>query len=202
MTGSAGQVPERVAASTTRRADLLQVAAMTMAENGIQGSSIRQIAKRAGMMAGSLYHHFASKEAMIEEIITGYWDDLFEGYDTAIAESHGAVDAIERLTTVSLEVGLKHWAAVQILLGDWKYLSSVMPTLDASSARVERYWLDQIERGVKEGVVRPELDPRMAFRVMMGSITWVFRWFDPEGPRTIYDVVKSQIDIFRSGVIL
>jgi len=40
------------------RAKLLSVSARLFASNGFEATSMRDIAKRAGMLAGSMYYHF------------------------------------------------------------------------------------------------------------------------------------------------
>jgi AcrR family transcriptional regulator len=50
------------AAASDRRQQILQEAARSFAMNGYDGTSMRGIAAASGILAGSLYHHFASKE--------------------------------------------------------------------------------------------------------------------------------------------
>ncbi|WP_029138643.1 TetR/AcrR family transcriptional regulator [Nakamurella lactea] len=54
---------------TARRAEVLAAAADQFAAAGYAGSSLRQVAERAGILPGSLYHHFDSKEAIAVELV-------------------------------------------------------------------------------------------------------------------------------------
>ncbi len=56
------------------------------AEQGLRTTTVRDIADSAGILSGSLYHHFDSKESMVDEILRGFLDRLFARY-------HEIVDA-------------------------------------------------------------------------------------------------------------
>ncbi len=59
----------------SRRTEILQTAASLIATSGLR-SSLQQIADAAGILAGSLYHHFESKEAILVELIRRYHADF------------------------------------------------------------------------------------------------------------------------------
>ena len=46
----------------TRREELLQIAGALFAQRGFKNTTVRDIADAAGILSGSLYHHFDSKE--------------------------------------------------------------------------------------------------------------------------------------------
>src|SRR3954454_16930075 len=59
----------------TRRTEILQPAASLIATSGLR-TSLQEIADAAGILPGSLYHHFESKEAILVELLRRYHDDL------------------------------------------------------------------------------------------------------------------------------
>ena len=66
--------------TTDRRAELLAIAARLFAERGLRATTVRDIADSAGILSGSLYHHFDSKETMVDAILRGFLDTLFGRY--------------------------------------------------------------------------------------------------------------------------
>src|ERR1700756_2178388 len=58
-----------------RREEILETAASLFASSGLR-ASLKEIADAAGILPGSLYHHFDSKEAIIGELVRRYQDDL------------------------------------------------------------------------------------------------------------------------------
>ena len=62
-------------ADGTRRTEILEAAASLIASSGLR-TSLQEIADAAGILPGSLYHHFESKEAILIELIRRYHADL------------------------------------------------------------------------------------------------------------------------------
>src|SRR4051812_50172197 len=61
--------------SGTRRTEILETAATLIASSGLR-TSLQEIADAAGILPGSLYHHFESKEAILVELVRRYYADL------------------------------------------------------------------------------------------------------------------------------
>lgn len=53
-----------------RHIEVLEAALALIAERGIAGASLRELARRLGLSQPSLYHYFASKDELIEQIVT------------------------------------------------------------------------------------------------------------------------------------
>src|SRR3954470_21844728 len=82
----------------SRRTEILQTAASIIATSGLR-TSLKEIADAAGILPGSLYHHFDSKEAIIVELVHRYQDDL----DLVAKE---AVDGLHALDPRPVEQGV------------------------------------------------------------------------------------------------
>lgn len=66
----------QLAMTDTRRAHVLDAARRVFAEKGIEGASIREIAREAGYTAGALYSYFDSKEAIYAALLAESLDRL------------------------------------------------------------------------------------------------------------------------------
>jgi AcrR family transcriptional regulator len=65
--------------ATGRHREILEVAMELIAERGYAGASLRELARRVGMQQPSLYHYFATKEEMVEQIIVTFYGDMLAG---------------------------------------------------------------------------------------------------------------------------
>jgi len=74
-----------VETTQSRRAELLAIAAGLFAEKGFKNTTVRDIADASGILSGSLYHHFDSKESMVDEILSTFQEELFAAYDAVLA---------------------------------------------------------------------------------------------------------------------
>jgi AcrR family transcriptional regulator len=55
-----------------RRDEILAAAGALFAEEGYRNTSMREVAAASGILAGSLYHHFPSKEAIAAKLVEEY----------------------------------------------------------------------------------------------------------------------------------
>jgi AcrR family transcriptional regulator len=62
--------------ASTRK--VLKAALALFARQGYRATSMRQLARRAGLSVGNLYHHFGSKEAIFQRLIDQYWEVLLD----------------------------------------------------------------------------------------------------------------------------
>ena len=159
-------------ASNGRRAQLTGVAANVFARKGVGNTTMRDIADEAGILAGSLYHHFVSKDALLEEILREALDELTKAYESARDAGLGAVATLERLVLVGLRFVRDRHAVTAIVQNDFTYLHDMeqFGFVDDMTAVHRRIWRSVLERGVEEGVFRSNLNLDVAYRSMMASI--------------------------------
>ena len=69
-----------VPGSPDRREVIRDAAAELFASKGVAATTVREIADAVGILSGSLYHHFRSKQHIVEEILTNYFEDLQKSY--------------------------------------------------------------------------------------------------------------------------
>ena len=66
---------ERSAAATAKT---LEAALELFSTQGFRATSLRQIAERAGLSVGNIYHHFPDKEALYNRLFEEYWARLLD----------------------------------------------------------------------------------------------------------------------------
>jgi AcrR family transcriptional regulator len=71
------------------------------AERGFRATTVRDIADAAGILSGSLYHHFDSKESMIDELLRGFQDELFDRYREIMAQDIGPREKLQAVVVAS-----------------------------------------------------------------------------------------------------
>ena len=98
----------------SRREELLRIAADLFASKGFRNTTVRDIADAAGILSGSLYHHFDSKESMVDELMRTFQAELFAAYDEILASSDDARSKLERAVRLSFETIERRGAEVAI----------------------------------------------------------------------------------------
>ncbi|MCV7176056.1 TetR family transcriptional regulator KstR2 [Mycolicibacterium sphagni] len=186
----------------SRREELLVLAATMFAERGLRATTVRDIADSAGILSGSLYHHFKSKEQMVEEVLRDFLDWLFERYEQIIATEPNPLERLKGLFMTSFEAIEDRHAQVVIYQDEAKRLSS-LPQFDFVEARNKeqrKMWLDLLNEGVKQGYFRPDIDVDVVYRFIRDT-TWVsVRWYQPGGPLTAEEVGRQYLAIVLGGI--
>ena len=110
--------------TSKRRDELLQIAAELFATKGFKNTTVRDIADAAGILSGSLYHHFDSKESMVDEILSSFQEELFGKYAEILAGSADPRAKLEEAVRVSFEAIDHHRDEVAIFQNDADYLGT------------------------------------------------------------------------------
>jgi TetR/AcrR family transcriptional regulator, cholesterol catabolism regulator len=186
----------------SRRDELLELAATMFAERGLRATTVRDIADSAGILSGSLYHHFKSKEQMVEEVLRDFLDWLFERYAEIVAGESDPLERVKGLFMTSFEAIEHRHAQVVIYQDEAKRLSSLpqFEFVEARNREQRRMWIDVLKQGVAEGRFRPDIDVDLVYRFIRDT-TWVsVRWYQPGGPLTAEQVGQQYLSIVLGGI--
>ncbi|MEU6893606.1 TetR/AcrR family transcriptional regulator [Streptomyces sp. NPDC046557] len=194
----------QVTASPERRRELLDTAAEVFAAQGYNATTVRKIADAAGMLAGSLYYHFDSKESMLDEILSAFLNELWDGYDTVLAAGLDPRETIEALVTESFREIDRHRAAVAIYQKESRHLSAQprFHYLSDSQRKFEEAWLGTLERGVADGIFRADLDIRLTYRFVRDTVWVAASWYRPGGQHSPEEIARQYLSMVLDGIAL
>ena len=189
--------PTPTAEPTARKQHLLQAAAQVFDARGYKAATLRQIADEAGILAGSVYHHVESKEALYLEVHrTGYlrmqaavaraldghgdpWTRLEAACRAHLEEMLGG-DPIARVTGQGLmepRDGPVH-VALGPLRGDY-----------------ERLWAQLVEAlPLAEGV---GIDRRVLRLNLIGALNWTRTWYRADGALRPAELAAQLVGMLR-----
>ena len=186
----------------SRRDELLDLAATMFAERGLRATTVRDIADSAGILSGSLYHHFKSKEQMVEEVLRDFLDWLFGRYQEIVDTEPNPLERLKGLFMTSFEA-IEHRHAQVVIYQDEAKRLSALPQFDFVEARNKeqrKLWIDLLDEGVEQGCFRPDIDVDVVYRFIRDT-TWVsVRWYQPGGPLTAEEVGRQYLSIVLGGI--
>jgi AcrR family transcriptional regulator len=186
----------------SRRDELLKLAATMFAERGLRATTVRDIADSAGILSGSLYHHFKSKEQMVEEVLRDFLDWLFGRYQEIVDTQPNPLERLKGLFMASFEAIEDRHAQVVIYQDEAKRLSSLpqFAFVETRNKDQRKMWLDLLNQGIEEGYFRPDIDVDLVYRFIRDT-TWVsVRWYQPGGPLTAEEVGRQYLSIVLGGI--
>jgi AcrR family transcriptional regulator len=191
-------MPER----NNRRDEILQKAAQLFATKGVAATTVREIADNVGLLSGSLYHHFESKDAIVDELLRSYLDDLRDRYREVNSESLDPRARIERLVQVSMDVVEAHPYATEIYQNDFNLLHNLprFSYLKASAAETRKIWLDALNSGLDSGVFRSDIDPQVLYRIIRDVVWLSIRWRQTGPKRSLAALADQCASVLLDGI--
>ena len=188
----------------TRREELLELAAAMFAERGLRATTVRDIADAAGILSGSLYHHFSSKEEMVDEVLRSFLDWLFERYQHIIDTEQNPLARLTGLFMASFDAIEHHHAEVVIYQDEAKRLSTQprFGYVDELNKRQRKMWVDVINEGIAQGYFQADIDVDLVY-LFIRDTTWVsVRWYQPGGPLTAEQVGRQYLAVVLGGIVV
>ena len=178
------------------RDKLLAISARRFAKGGFEATSMRDIAGEAGMLAGSMYYHFPSKNELIAAV-----------YEAGVAEIGAAVDAAvarPRVPWPRLEAACI--AHLDSLLADKAHAAVMTADLSRLDPRLRRRLVvmrDGYERRFVELVAAlplPSGTDRSLWRLqLLGALNWTPTWYRPGGKRPA-TIARAMVAALRHAV--
>jgi len=158
-------------APAVRRAELIDCAQRLFLTRGYERTTINDVIAAAGLSKGAFYHHFRSKEDMLEAIAGRFAQDSL-GFTEAL-QADGALDALQRLNrlmSLGRDWKREHLAELKAAFTTLLYPENAVlyyRIVDAVSAVLAPALARIIEQGNAQGVFDAD-DPALAAEILLG----------------------------------
>lgn len=193
---------DTVKGDTERHRVIRDSAAALFAKKGIARTSVREIADSVGILSGSLYHHFASKDQLVSEIIENYLGEILGRLRQAADRDSDPRAALENLISASLSIICEFPEATQIYQTEGNYIRGLPASVRfyEDVAQIRQLWIDVLERGAASGAFRSNIKPLLAHRLIRDALWFTVRWFRPTADVRTEDLVAECIGLFVDGI--
>jgi AcrR family transcriptional regulator len=165
------------------RTRILEAAEKCFAQHGYDGTGVAEICQAANLSKGAVYHHFASKHEIFMELLNRWLAGLDE-HLARLSEQHTLVpEEILSLSGVFTSIIQVANQRFQLFLEFWSRAARDVQTWEVAMQPYRRYrdfFAGLIDRGIKEGTLRPN-DPQAVARIVMAVAMGLFiqGWIEP-----------------------
>lgn len=181
---------------------LLDSALELFGTQGFHATSMQQIVERAGLTKGAFYHHFESKEDVLERIHDEFLDVQAADMERILAEHDAPIDQLRETVKMSVLSVARYRAHVAIFFQDRRNLTGAR----AQSVKQRRDVVDRqiagiVERGLARGDFDPEISERVAVFGIVGMSAWVHQWFRDDGTMSAEQVAEQLARLALKGIV-
>lgn len=176
------------------RGRILRAAAYLFRQQGYAKTTVRELAQVVGILSGSLFHHFKSKDDILLAVM----------YEAICYNTQRMRDAVKlgnttqklrALIRAELEaINGDTGAAMAVLVFEWSSINAVQQApLLAMREDYEKIWLDVLKQAHTENTIAQP--PMMWRRLIGGAIAWTVTWYKPEGKQTLDDLTEMLLNM-------
>jgi TetR/AcrR family transcriptional regulator, cholesterol catabolism regulator len=184
-----------------RRAMILATAAEMFASKGIRSTTVREIADAVGVLSGSLYYYFDSKDAIAKDILLTFQNAIRARYAEVLATDEEPAQLLANLVLASLQVAREQPNATAIYQNELQYLRETpqFKEVQAAASEVQHVWMAILERGVADGSFRDDIAPRVFYRMIRDAVWLSGRGHRGDGGYSTKKLADAITSIFLDG---
>jgi AcrR family transcriptional regulator len=157
---------------------VLRAAVEVFNERGYDGASMEDLSKRLGIAKSGIYHHVSGKEELLRIALDRALDGLWEAADRVQALDAPAIVRLEALVRDAVDVLVARLPYVTLLLrvrGNTEVERAALARRRAFDALVASL----VEEAERDGDIRADIDPKLAARLLFGTVNSITEWFRP-----------------------
>lgn len=183
-----------------RRQAIADRASELFARMGFHRASISDLAEACGTSKSALYHYYASKEAILYDLLSNHTELLLKTAES-IANSGGtAEERLRRLAEALMEIYVNATSKHVVMLNE---LGSLPEAERRHLVTLQNRIVDIILSLLAE--IRPEIADHAALRkpiamMFMGALNWTYTWFRKDGSLTPREYADLVVDLFAHGL--
>jgi len=179
-----------------RRQEILDAAATVISEKGFKEATVRDIGDAAGILSGSLYHHFDSKEQIILDLLLPSVKAQYEEVRALIDDAPTRTEALRALIRSSVSTTAANPHKTVILRNSGRTFTEFERLAPINQLRVKSLdaWIEVVNDGIAAGEFRDDIDPVVAVHGMLDAVLGAARWFinEPnEDPEKVIDTLTK-----------
>ncbi len=183
---------------TERQIEITEVALELISEKGIQGLTIKNLAKKVGITEPAIYRHYDSKTDILIAVLELFKQNTEQLFENELNNDSKAIDKIEHLFTRHFASFSATPSLVSVIFSEEIFRNE--PVLIAKIAEVidknDKILTTIIVNGQKTGEIRSDIEANYLSTIIMGTLRlfvkkWQFSAFSYDLPREGKELINS-----------
>lgn len=189
--------PEQAAAMKYEM--VLKTASTLFNRNGVEATSIDQIADKIGVTKGVLYHYFDDKSDLIKQCYERSFDLYDRFIDAAESVDGNALDALQTNTHLNLQAQTNGIAPLMPQPGFGSLPDSTRERLTLKSRQQNQALAKILDKAIEDGLAR-RFRSGLAVHICAGAIGWIPKWLAEDNTYRPFEISDKITDLVRFGI--
>lgn len=192
--------PDRAQQREAKRSAVLQAAAQLFNERGFHATSLDDIAARLQVSKPTLYYYVKNKDQILIECVREGLQMTIDGIEASRAAGGKAIDQLMACMQVYARIVTMDFGMCLIRVGDEELPPDSRKELRRLKAGIDQEFRRLVAAGVAEGSLAP-CDPKLTAFAIAGALSWIGRWYRPDGEYTPEQIAEQCIATLCAGVL-
>jgi len=190
----------RPASIEAPRETILANAATLFAANGLERTSLQDVARAVGLSKAAIYHYFPTKTDIYDAIVSDLLDTLYHRVLARIGEAESPSEQLRLLMLEHADYFEEHYSQFVTLLHG---VAGLGRRPGEAEVRVRDRYEALVRQLVEAGQATGDFagrDPVLATRAILSLLNWLSRWYKPDGPLRARAVAAEYFEIVHLGL--
>ena len=195
-------MPRKPAEQTVQPDAILKAAALVFYRKGYHGATMAEIAAAVHLTAGSLYHHFPSKEVLLCAVLDRGLTQITRDVRTVVEGDARPAEKLRGIVHVHVLSEIEHSNIAAAVIFEGRALLDVPGVRDQYVRQrdtLEGLYRRVVEDGLAAGDFRP-VDVGIFVKTLFGALNWVSLWYREGGRLTGPQIADEIAAIFLAAL--
>ncbi|OQY50786.1 MAG: hypothetical protein B6240_01075 [Desulfobacteraceae bacterium 4572_87] len=184
----------------TNKDRIFKTAISLFSAKGFRGTSIRDIANEMNISISNIYHHFGNKEGLLIAILEHSSERLVKELKEVSELDLPPREKLKRLVETHIRLAGTFTEETKIFFLDEEHLSKEGEKINRNIQRqIYGFYQNVLQDLDEAGLIRCRSIKVLAFNIF-GVINWQLRWYRPEGPLSMDEIIDEMFSFIMNGV--
>lgn len=183
-----------------RQEQIVQASAQLIQEKGFHGTTLQDVADQLDFTKAALYYYVEDKQALLFRIHQQLLEMVLAAVETIVKSEQTATEKVSQFLDTHIRLIANHPELFTVYFHEKSQLN---PEHAAEATRMERQIVSALEIMLREGIEAgafEALDPTVAAFALLGTSSWVYRWYRPQGRLSVEEVSDMLRKIVLRGL--
>lgn len=176
-----------------KRDEILYQAGKLFRRKGFNGTSMQDIASEVGILKGSIYYYFNSKNEIFREVLNKGISPILKKAELIMSKDLPPKEKLRELIKDHINYIMDHNFSLVLFFREKENIAaSQMKQYIESRSKYEKIFKNVLKEGIDQGVF-PQVNISLTVFAILGMCNWIIQWYNPSGPRSHDEIIDHMV---------